>query len=253
MKTRETTDQQMNTDKHKLKKAAPAWHAQVAAEINREFAETNELNEKARHRRARLGLMLVWVKEAGKADGSIPHGYFGEWLETNAPGIPRRTVGDYLTEAKSICELLRWQNGEIRHFETPPHRLLVAESGELKGVEKERQKKLLGLIEQQSNYRAVTQYKQVELKDDETVAKRGRLKGSAGNTKSMRLAHKIKMRELSLAEKKAAMLNCGAACDQVFDEVIADPELRAAFEELFPKVENLFHFMQRVQAARVKN
>lgn len=235
---------------NKVGKAAPAWHAQVAAEINREFAETNELNEKARHRRARLGLMLVWVKEAGKADGSIPHGYFGQWLETNAPGIPRSTVGDYLTEAKSVCDLLQWQNSEIRKFDTPPHRLLMASPDDLKGVEKERQRKLLDIVEQRKHVRAVTQYKQVELKDDETVAKRGRLKGSDGNPKHKRVAHKMKMRELSLAEKKAAMLNCGAACDQVFDEAIADPELSEAFAELFPKVENLFHFMQRVQQSR---
>lgn len=169
----------MNTDK-KVSRVAPAWHAKVIAEIEREFAETNELTETARRRRARLGMMLIWVKAAGKADGSIPHGQFGSWLEKNLPGIPRRTAGDYLTEANSICDLLRWQNGEIRHFELPPHKLLLAKSDDLKGVDRDRQKKLLNVIEQQSHFRAVTKYQQVELVDDATVPKIGRHKNSAG-------------------------------------------------------------------------
>lgn len=164
----------------KLTKTAPEWHARVAAEINREFAETNELNETARRRRARLGLMLIWAKMQGKADGSIPHGKFGTWMDDNLQGIPKGTAGDYITEAKSACELLGWQISEIPKFEVPPHRLLTAKADDLSGADKAHQKELLNVIEQQKQFRAVTQYKQVEIVDDATVPKIGRRKGEGG-------------------------------------------------------------------------
>ena len=164
----------------KVSRVIPKWHGEVAAEINREFAETNELNETARRRRARLGLMLIWVKEAGKADGSIPHGKFREWMAEHCAAIPTSTAGDYITEANSICDLLRWQKSEIRIFEVPPHRLLTAKADDLSGADKAHQKELLKVIEQQKQFRAVTQYKQVEIVDDATVPKIGRRKGEGG-------------------------------------------------------------------------
>lgn len=170
----------MNTDKNKLQKSAPTWHAQVAAEINREFAETDALNETARKRRARLGLMLIWVKAMGKADGSIPHGGFGKWLEVNCRGISRRTAGNYLVEGGSICDLLQWQIGKICHFEVPPHQLLSAKVDDLSGDDKSRAKQLAKVIEEQAQFSAITKYQQVELQDDELVPKRGRVKGEGG-------------------------------------------------------------------------
>lgn len=231
-----------------LAKKAPAWHAEVAAEIKREFAETNELTESARRRRARLGLMLIWVKEAGKADDSIPHGQFGGWLEANCPSIPRRTIGDYITEAKSICELLRWQNGEIRHFETPPHLLLSAKPADLKGVEKERREKLAGIIDQQKHVRAVTQYKQVKLVDDANVPARGQMKGSKGLTKEQRLAAKAKERGATIANLKQWLADHGDDCDELADAKHAgDPEVRAEALAILPKVENFFRFLQSLK------
>lgn len=234
----------------KLTKQIPAWHAKVIAEIERDYAETNELTETARRRRARLGMMLIWIKAVGKADGSIPHGEFQPWMKKNLPGIPLTTAGNYITEAKSICDLLGWQITQIGLFETPPHKLLTAKPEELSTADKAHQKKLLTVVDEQSHFAAVTQYKQVELKDDATVPKVGRRKGEGGASREQRVAHKIKLREMSLAEKRAAMLNAGHGCDLVFDELIADPELADAFDELFPKVENLYQFMQRTRAAR---
>lgn len=234
----------------KVDKKAPEWHAKIAAEIAREYVETNELNETARRRRARIGLMLIWVKEAGKADGSIPHGQFGPWLEKHLPKMPRATAGDYITEAGSICELLHWQKGEIRHFETPPHLLLAAKAESLKGVEKERQKKLMDVVEQLKHFRAVTQYKQVELKDDATVAKKGRRKGEGGASREQRLAHRQKLHDADLKGRKAFLKNLGDALDEAADQTVADPELAEEFNEVFPKLENCFRTWQRIKAAR---
>lgn len=231
-----------------LSKTAPAWHKQVAAQINLEASETNELDEQARRRRARLGLMLLWVKAKGKEDGSIPHGQFGPWLEQHCKALSRRTAGNYLAEANSICELLRWQNGTICQFENPPHRLLVLDTAQLKGVEKERQTKLADVVEQQKHIVAVTQYKQVELRDDVLVGRRGQMKGSKGLTKEQRLAAKEKERGATLANLKQWLEDHGDDADELADAKHAgDPEVRAEALALLPKVENLFRFLQSLK------
>ena len=194
----------MNTDK-KISKAAPEWHARVAAEINREFEETNHLSETARRRRARLGLMLLWVKSNGKADGSIPHGGFGPWLEQHCAGISRRTAGNYLAEAVSICDLLGWQIGKIFHFETDPHQLLSAKVDDLHGDDKSRAKQLAKVIEEQAQFSAVTKYQQVELRDDELVPRRGRVKGEGGKP----AAATGSVEEIVAANAKSALQHMG--------------------------------------------
>lgn len=176
------------------KNVAPGWHAQIAAELTREFAEANELSESVRRRRLRLGFMFIFAKEQGKADGSIPHGQFGAWLEANCPAIPRSTAGDYITEANSACDLLHWRKSEVRIF--APHRLLLARDEELAGADKTRKARLLELTGPQSGIRAVTEYKQAQLRDDATVGRRGAVKGSPGLTREMRLAAR------ALVEKK---------------------------------------------------
>lgn len=194
---------------NKLSKMAPAWHAKVIAEIEREFAETNELTETARRRRARLGMMLIWIKAAGKADGSIPHGEFGPWLKKHLPAIPAATAGKYITEAKSICDLLQWQISRIEKFETPPHKLLLAKAEDLSPEDRAHQKELFKIIDEQSHFQAVTEYKQVQMVDDATVARRGRRPGEGGKpaaptgTVEEILAHaqKTALRKMGLADK----------------------------------------------------
>jgi len=236
-----------------LEKQSPAWHAKVIAEINREFAEMNELSETARRRRARLGLMLIWLKEAGKADGSIPHGMFGPWMDKNLPGIPRTTAGNYISEANSICDLLKWQKTQIGLFETPPHKLLAAKLEDLKGVDKERHKKLSDVIDQQKHIQAVTKYAQVEVKDDATVPKRGRVKGEGGATKEQRALARQIQAETEIKGLRIQVTQFGELADALAnDKAIGEPEIQEQFEEVFPKIENLFRYMQRIQTARGK-
>lgn len=234
-----------------LEKPSPAWHAKVIAEINREFTETNELSETARRRRARLGLMLIWVKEAGKADGSIPHGMFGPWMKKNLAGIPIGTAGDYITEANSILGLLKWQNSEIPKFENPPHLLLAAKPDALKGVEKDRQKKLADVIEQQKHIRAVTQYKQVEIKDDATVAKIGRAKGEGGATREQRNAHKLKLREMDVTARKHRIKNIGEACAALAEDAgLVDPEIADERAAALPQIAKLYQLLMTLEQKR---
>ena len=172
-----------------LKKITPAWHAVVAAEINRDFVEVEALAHNARRRRAYLGLKFIYVKERGKADRSIPHGRFSPWLAKHCPIIPRRTIGEYMLEASSICERLGWLMGDIPEFKTPPHQLLIAADGKLAPTMEKQRRSLLELVDHKGRFQAVTQYKQLAADGEagEEKSRRGRLKGCTGTTREQRL------------------------------------------------------------------
>lgn len=181
----------------KLTKIAPAWHAEAAAELNKDFTDINALEMTAAKRRTYLGLKFIYVKEKGKADQSIPHGQFEPWLEKNCANIPRTTIGDYITEANSVCERMGWQKSDFRIFEIPPHKLLEMPKDDLKPKDQKAQQLLFDLVECNGKFRRVTEYKQVKEGADvgERTTARGQQKGSKGLTKVMRLNAKFKDEE----------------------------------------------------------
>ena len=170
---------------NKLTKIAPAWHAEAAAELNKDFTEIDALEMTARKRRAYLGLKFHYVKEKGKLDDSIPHGQFEGWMAVNCPAIPERTKQRYMKEAESVCESMGWQIGQIGRFDTPPHKLL--ELPDVPAKDRKAQQLLLELVEARGKFQPVTEYKQL---DKDGSPKRGQLKGSKGCTKEMRLKAK---------------------------------------------------------------
>lgn len=184
-----------------LTKKAPAWHAEVAAELIKDFAQVNELSEKARHRRLRLGFMFLFVKEMGKSDKSIPHGQFQPWLTANCPGIPLRTAGDYLAESNSVCDLVGWQAADV--VKLSPHKLIGTPSD----ADRKKHDKFFEIISQKGDIRAVTQYKQVEIDaEDATVSKAGRLPGHGGASKEQRAnAAERELQERITAKKLKAL------------------------------------------------
>ena len=166
---------------NKISRVVPEWLAAVAAELNRDFIEIEALLATAETRRLYLGLKLIWVKEMGKEDGSIPHGQFIPWLKMNCPHIPDRSARRYMGDARNAMKALKWQNGQIGRFEVPPHRLLEIPEGELKPKSREQRQLLLDLANGQGKLQPVTDYKQVEYFDDgEREVKLGRRKGEGG-------------------------------------------------------------------------
>jgi hypothetical protein len=167
---------------NKLTKHIPDWHAEAAAELNRDFKQVESLLHDAHKRSAYLGLKFHFIKEKGKGDKSIPHGLFQAWLKQNCPQIPLSSVGYYMTEAKSLCERMGWQISKIWIFETPPHLLLLAAPTDLKPAEKKQQQLLLDLVEGKGKFQRVTTYNQVEEGEDagEQFNKLGRAKGEGG-------------------------------------------------------------------------
>ncbi len=232
----------------KIEKTAPKWHTEVAAELNREADALSAMGEEVEQRRTRFGFMLVWIKAMGKADGSIPHGGFRPWLEKHCPRLPLSTAGSWITQARSLMDPLKWKESDLVTFPTPPHRLLVANSEDLSGDDKSH---LKALNEARKRFVPLTRYTQVELKDDATVPKVGRAKGEGGASREQRAAHQRKLHEMDLKERQVFLRNLGEACDLAANKKgIGDPECGAEFDEVFPKVENLFRFMQSVREAR---
>lgn len=176
-------------NKSKLKKITPKWHAQAAAELNKDFAETALIDLDARKRRAYLGLKFIFVKARGKADGSIPHGRWDHWLTEHCPSLPRPTIGRYITEARSIAENLGWQISHFEKFETPPHLLLTTPETSLKDPQKKERQLLLDFIENPGKFQPVTEYKQAQEDAEGAIKpKRGRVKGCLGTTAEQRQA-----------------------------------------------------------------
>lgn len=232
----------------KLEKAAPKWHAEVASELNKESSTLKAMDEEVKQRSTRFGFMLIWIKAMGKSDGSIPHGHFMKWMANHCPNLAPTTYGAWMTQARSLMDALKWKEPDLVEFSTPPHRLLASSESELRGTDKAHYK---AIEDAKKKFVPITRYTQIEEKDGESVPKRGRAKGEGGATKEQRAAHQQKLHEMDIAERKAFLLNLGDAADQAANKKgIGDPECAAEFDEVFPKIENLFRFMQNVKQAR---
>lgn len=194
-------------------KLTPDWHAQAAAELNRDFAETEALSLNAQKRRVYLGLKFLYVKFRGKEDGSIPHGQFQAWLQENCPQIPRRSVGNYTTEARSVCERMGWQIGQIGHFEIPPHRLLEAPQSELPPKQQKSQQLLFDLLDGKGKFAPVTEWKRVSDGDDlgDEAVVRGREPGEGGRAARPR----TDAAEQIAFDSKYATRHCGLALKEL--------------------------------------
>ena len=240
----------------KLTKRIPDWHAEVAAELNKDFSEINALEMSARKRRAYLGLKFIWVKETGKADGSIPHGQFMPWLQNNVPQIPIGTVGDYITEGRSLMERMGWQISEIPKFDVPPHKLIESPDAAKTKKDRESQQLLLDLVEGRGKFRPVTEYKQVEEGEDvgERRTKLGRRKGEGGASKEQRLnaqlrddAERLEALKHWAAKVTAELLeNVGVKGVARIDEVGGERELH----QLTEAVAYAHGFLQNLKKGR---
>jgi hypothetical protein len=222
-----------------LQKTPPAWHAEAVQMLKGNFEKIHSTFCDATKRAVWLGFFIVSIKERGKADGSIPHGSFMPWLAKHLPEIGHSQVAVYQTMARNVAEKGKLQISDFRKF---------AAGGELP-------EKVLKLIEGKTQDQLMFSFKQVEdVGDGEMRPKRGRKKGEGGATKEQRALHKQKLHEMDIAERKAFLLNLGECADMAANKQgIGDPECAAEFNEVFPKIEHLFRFMQSVQQARKTN
>jgi hypothetical protein len=169
----------------KLQKKIPAWHELVISELKKDFSEINALEATAAKRRAYLGLKLIYVKEKGRSDESIPHGQWNAFFETHFKGIPLRTAQRYMAEGESLAEKMGWQIRQIGVFKIPPHKLLEMPAIDLTAKNQKAQQLLLDLIEERGKFSRRTEYVQT---DDDGRRHVGRIKGEGGATKEQRLA-----------------------------------------------------------------
>jgi hypothetical protein len=163
----------MNTDTKTLAKRIPAWHAEAAELLKQNFSSIHSSFLNSTKKAVWLGLFLNEIKRRGKKDKSIPHGGFGPWIKQNLPDIHWDTVCTYMRLGREVCEKGKFQISDFPEFangELPPQ--------------------ALKLIEGKTQNQLFLEFKQVD-EDDPSRAKRGRLKGSSGLTREMRLKAKF--------------------------------------------------------------
>jgi hypothetical protein len=219
----------------KLQKGTPAWHADAIAMVKGNFAQIHNTFCDATKRAVWLGFFLITIKQRGKEDGSIPHGMFMPWMEKNLPEVGHSQAAVYQTLARNVAEKGKIQISDFRKF---------AEGGELPD-------KVIKLIEGKTQDQLMFSFKQVEERDGENHAKRGRLKGEGGATKAQRAQAKQIQAETELAGLRIQIAQFGELADALAnDAAIGEPQAQAQFDEVYPKIENLFRYMQRIQQAR---
>lgn len=184
-----------------------------------------------------LGFFIVSIKERGKADGSIPHGMFRPWLAKHLPEISLSQIAVYQTLARNLAEKGKVQISDFRTFE----------KGGLDLPDK-----VLKLIEGKTQDQLMFSFKQVEeVNDGELRAKKGRKKGEGGATKEQRARARLMQAETEIKGLRIQITQFGELADALAnDKAIGEPEVQQQFEEVFPKIENLFRYMQRIQTAR---
>ena len=101
---------------NKLTKLPPAWQTESVAAIRTMFSATHNLFLDATRKAVFLGLALLFAKERGKGDKSIPHGEFGPWLKRNLPEIQWSTCNVYMNLARNVAEKGEFQITDYQEF-----------------------------------------------------------------------------------------------------------------------------------------
>lgn len=101
---------------NKLSKLAPAWHADAADLLRKNFDIIHSAFLDSTKKAVALGLFLTSIKQRGKEDGSIPHGEFMPWCDKNVPGLKHWQLSQYMRLAIGVVEFGKLQIGDFTNF-----------------------------------------------------------------------------------------------------------------------------------------
>jgi hypothetical protein len=224
------------TSTKKLSTRAPEWHAEAATLIKAQADAIHTAFLNATRRAAWLGLFLNHVKVRGKADGSIPHGQFGPWLDKHLPELSRRTAGFYMSIGANLAEKAKVQIGENRQF-------AAMVKGEIpESVE--------ALIDGKTQNALFLEAKQAELKDDFLSPKRGRLKGQGGASHEQRAAAQARDEAARIEALELDAESFGKWLDDSCDDKHLGLIHDAPFNALLDSLEAAVAYLRTVRTAR---
>lgn len=237
--------------------------AAIAKRLTKLFADA----QTGMRRVVALGLFAWEIKET-----QLKHGEWGPWLAANAPTLCREDSKTGRPKAShALHNAMRITQGVLEHvgFKTISAYLKHVSNSPSGGIchngkflllpdkkiptdIKPLREKICSLIDGKSQQQLFWEYKQAEEDDEgELKKKHGRLKGQGGVSREQRASAKQREREAELLELKLTIKEFGKQCDELADDKhIGDPEAGAEFEAAFPKVENLFRYMQRIKQGR---
>ena len=161
---------------NKLTKLPPAWHQDAAQALKQSFNAIHNDFLNATRKAVSLGLFLNAIKQKGKSDGSIPHGEFRAWCQTNVPAISYPTVTTYMTIGRGIIEKAHLKIADFAAFAGNGQKAenqLFAHNGQLpESVE--------DLISGKTQQQLLLEFKQTRLKNDCYDPTVGRQPGEGG-------------------------------------------------------------------------
>ena len=197
----------------------------------------------------KVGLYIEWIA------ANLPHGQLLPWIAEHCADVSPMTVHRWRTMAKNICDWAGLKFTNLVNLPMDGARLLECPASELPPQLAKARAKMEEVLDSARTPKQLfldIGFKQGELgADGYPCAKRGRRKGEGGASREQRAAHKQKLHQMDLAARRVFITNLGEACDEAANaKGIGDPECAAEFDEAFPKIENLFRFMQSIRTAR---
>ena len=152
-----------------LMKLPPAWHAEAIELLKQNFGAIHQSFLDGTKKAVWLGLFLIFIKERGKEDKSIPHGAFGPWLKANVPDLHWDTCCTYMRLARDVAEKGKFQISEFRNF----------------AGEQRLPPSLLKLVEGKTQQQLFLEFRQLKTDDDGEAlsadgTRRGRAIGAGG-------------------------------------------------------------------------
>jgi len=243
---------------NKLQKGTPAWQsvsiashrdvigkpvrlkhgndAKVAAELDAFISEAND----GLRRILKVGFFIECI------DADLPWGMLQKWVEQHLPHRKFRTIQRWKQVAQNVGECVGLKLKDRLGLKL--HEVITLTLDELTGDAKAARNKIEDEIEGKTYRQLFLQFKQS--KDGETPTN-GRRKGEGGATREQRAQAKRIEAETEIAGLEIQVRQFGNMGDALAnDKAIGNPIIHATFDEVFPQIENVFRYMQRIQAAR---
>lgn len=162
------------------------------------------------------GLYIEWIA------ASLPHGQLLPWMEANCPDIPQRTIYNWRTLARSVCEWVGLKFATMANLELPADQLLTLPEGDLPAKVLPWRKKIEKLLSENDTAKQLffdLKVKQGELDDTGVFQpKIGRAKGEGGASRAQRISAKERLLQLEAESLELWAQEVARKLTQVSDE-----------------------------------
>jgi len=198
----------------------------------------------------KVGLYIEWIA------ANLKHGQLMPWLAAHAPEVSERTIYNWRSLAKNLCEWAGLKFASLANLQVSGDKLLDCPKDELSPQLAKARDKMEQALSESSSAKQLflfLGFKQGEINPSTGYpsAKRGRAKGEGGATREQRARHKIKLREMDLVERQHRIKNIGEACEALAEDAgLIDPEIADERAAALPQIAKLYHLLMKLEQGR---